>query len=150
MLYLNQYTTVTFPTKMRNFMVLIYLTYLIVVLIAVGCSTVQSSPEPMARPTRPKVFTSPEELREYLDLIRVYYTLSSKARYGKRGDPSIPTNHRLPADYPSDFLRTLIAVNRQWQQNQRMENEQLEKNDDRVSQLTLPYDRFTRYSEVTE
>ncbi|KAK0088125.1 hypothetical protein PV325_013121 [Microctonus aethiopoides] len=51
-----------------------------------GLGAVNADPDAMARPTRPKVFTSVDELRRYLDLIRDYYSLSGKARYGKRAD----------------------------------------------------------------
>lgn len=54
--------------------------------IIVGASIVHAEPEPMARPTRPKVFSNPEELKRYADLVRDYYFLIGKARYGKRSD----------------------------------------------------------------
>lgn len=45
-----------------------------------GITIIQCEPEPMARPTRPKVFTSPEELQEYLKDVKGYYWLNGKAR----------------------------------------------------------------------
>lgn len=48
--------------------------------LAMVVGPVLAEPEPMARPTRPKVFTSAEELKRYLDLVRDYYSLNGKAR----------------------------------------------------------------------
>lgn len=56
----------------------------IIILVTWDPLLVHGEPDPMARPTRPKVFTSAEELRRYLDLVRDYYSLNGKARYGKR------------------------------------------------------------------
>ena len=50
-------------------------------LLLMGSAIIQGDPEPMARPMRPKVFSSPEELRRYLDRVRDYYTFNGKARY---------------------------------------------------------------------
>jgi len=39
-----------------------------------------AEPESMARPTRPKVITSPEELNKYLALVQEYYSLTGRTR----------------------------------------------------------------------
>ncbi|XP_074110907.1 neuropeptide F [Cotesia typhae] len=54
-----------------------------------GSGVTCDEPETMSRPTRPKMLGSSDELRKFLDVVRDYYTVSSKARYGKRG--VIPT-----------------------------------------------------------
>lgn len=55
--------------------------FTLVMLVTIfGITTIQCEPEPMARPTRPKVFTSPEELQEYLKDVKGYYWLNGKAR----------------------------------------------------------------------
>lgn len=36
-------------------------------------ANVYAEPEPMARPTRPKMIGSSEDLKRYLDLVRDYY-----------------------------------------------------------------------------
>ncbi|XP_012265693.2 uncharacterized protein LOC105691637 [Athalia rosae] len=70
-------------------------------------------PDPMARPTRPKVFTSADELRRYLDHVKDYYSLSGKARYGKR-TPSLSITEN-----PWELVRippaqsTLLALRQQ-------------------------------------
>lgn len=79
-----------------------------------GVTITQCEPEPMARPTRPKVFTSPEELRRYLDLVKDYYSLNGKARYGKRaGGNGSPTVY---LGYPWDTLKFLLDAHRRLQQ----------------------------------
>ena len=59
---------------------LVQITWISLVLL-VGSVVINGNPEPMARPMRPKVFSNPEELRRYLDLVRDYYTLNGKPRY---------------------------------------------------------------------
>lgn len=49
--------------------------------LVVGPASVSSDPEPMARITRQKVFTSEEELKKYLDQLADYYAFSAKARW---------------------------------------------------------------------
>ncbi|XP_012285592.1 uncharacterized protein LOC105702531 [Orussus abietinus] len=67
-----------------------------------------ADPEPMARPTRPKVFTNAEELRRYLDLVRDYYSLNGKARYGKRAPPtSAPSSG---SDFPGEKIRGFLGA----------------------------------------
>ena len=62
-------------------MTLIHAAYLSLAVITIASMTVvRCEPEPMARPTRPKVFTTPDELRRYLDLVKDYYSLNGKAR----------------------------------------------------------------------
>ncbi|XP_046404214.1 pro-neuropeptide Y-like [Ischnura elegans] len=41
------------------------------------------------RPSRPRVFTSPEELRQYLAALSNYYAIEGRPRFGKRsgGEP---------------------------------------------------------------
>lgn len=90
--------------------------WMIFVLAALQTEIVHGDPDPMARPTRPKVFTSPEELRRYLDHVRDYYSLNGKARYGKRAEV-IPT--KLEGDHTWDMVRTILDVHRQMQQQQR-------------------------------
>lgn len=53
---------------------------LYLILSILGTMIVHGDPEPMARPTRPEVIASPEELRRYLDYVRDYYSLNGKAR----------------------------------------------------------------------
>ncbi|KOC66522.1 Pro-neuropeptide Y [Habropoda laboriosa] len=97
--------------------------YLSLALVVVGITvTVHGEPEPMARPTRPEVFTSPEELRRYLDHVSDYYSLSGKARYGKRGNTVSSTpevNHIL------DTMRTILE-NSQRSQHARLEKRKQE------------------------
>lgn len=80
---------------------------LFLVLIIFGDAIVHGEPEPMARPTRPEAFATPDELRKYFDHVKDYIMLSAKARYGKRGNPldvshawntmkTIYDNSRLP------------------------------------------------------
>lgn len=87
--------------------------FLLFIYFVLGAAFIDGEPEPMARPTRPKVFTSPEELRRYLDLVRDYYSLNGKARYGKRGDVS---SSPPEVNHPWDALRTLLDIRRQMQQ----------------------------------
>ncbi|XP_012142991.1 neuropeptide F isoform X2 [Megachile rotundata] len=81
--------------------------YMFVALLTFGIMIVHCEPQPMARPTRPEVFTSPEELRRYIDHVREYYTLSGKARYGKRGN--IPFTG-LDDNDGWDTVRTILEV----------------------------------------
>lgn len=46
-----------------------------------GSEVMCAEPDTMARPTRPKIITDVDELRKYLDLVRDFYTVNSKARY---------------------------------------------------------------------
>ncbi|XP_057330438.1 uncharacterized protein LOC130670860 [Microplitis mediator] len=60
-----------------------------------GSEVMCVEPDTMARPTRPKIITDVDELRKYLDLVRDFYTVNSKARYGKRGViPAIIVHNR--------------------------------------------------------
>lgn len=54
--------------------------YLPLVIFILGAVIVDGEPEPMAGPTRPEVFTTPEELRRYLDYVGDYYLQNGKAR----------------------------------------------------------------------
>lgn len=106
---------------------------LLFIFSTLGATLVHGDPEPMARPTRPKVFTSPEELRRYLDLVRDYYSLNGKARYGKRGDvlPAMPDK-----DHPWDALRMILDVRRQMQQQrQQQQRQKFEKSDEEKDQF---------------
>ncbi|XP_015604635.1 uncharacterized protein LOC107272220 [Cephus cinctus] len=99
-------------------------TWIILVLATLTPIFARGEPDPMARPTRPKVFTSPEELRRYLDLVRDYYSLNGKARYGKRSQ--IVTSPRI-IDYPWDALRTIVTLNQQAQRNKQEKQDKEEK-----------------------
>ncbi|CAD1469212.1 unnamed protein product [Heterotrigona itama] len=83
---------------------------LYLVLFIFGAVVVHGEPDPMARPTRPEIFTSPEELRRYLDHVSDYYSHSGKARYGKRGHvvPSVPD-----VNYVWDTMKTVLMENSQ-------------------------------------
>ncbi|KAK7082880.1 hypothetical protein SK128_003332 [Halocaridina rubra] len=43
-------------------------------------------------PSRPNIFKSPVELRQYLDALNAYYAIAGRPRFGKRGDA--PSYHR--------------------------------------------------------
>ncbi|KAK2576107.1 hypothetical protein KPH14_007441 [Odynerus spinipes] len=92
--------------NMKSFILAIFL------ITIFGIIIIKCEPEPMARPTRPKVFTSPEELRRYLDLVKDYYSLNGKARYGKRGNKS----PAVYLDYPWDSLKFILDTQRRFQQ----------------------------------
>ncbi|XP_046832543.1 uncharacterized protein LOC124954180 [Vespa velutina] len=89
--------------------------FVLVILVTIfGITIIQCEPEPMARPTRPKVFTSPEELRRYLDLVKDYYSINGKARYGKRaGGNAFPAFY---LGYPWNTLRFILDTHRHFQQ----------------------------------
>ncbi|XP_058796011.1 pro-neuropeptide Y-like [Phymastichus coffea] len=116
-----------------------------VIFMAVGCLTVQSQPEPMARPTRPKVFTSPEELKQYLDLVKDYYTLNSKPRYGKRADPYQATN---APEHPINILRMMMAIEQHKQRSQLAK--QLDREEPSKLQMIYPDEHLNRYYETME
>ncbi|OXU25807.1 hypothetical protein TSAR_007970 [Trichomalopsis sarcophagae] len=128
---------------MRVSLAMIHLIYLTLTVVVLGSVSVQSEPEPMARPARPKVFESPDELREYLDNVRDYYSLSGKARYGKRAEP-------YAMQRSLDFLRMLLAFSRQKQRNQMEKRELLDKDERSKLQIMQPYDRVARYYEIME
>ncbi|XP_050530206.1 uncharacterized protein LOC126899371 [Daktulosphaira vitifoliae] len=52
-----------------------------------------SSLETVARPTRPKTFGSPGELRTYLDQLGQYLSVVSRPRFGKRKQPITPNKY---------------------------------------------------------
>ncbi|KAL7291447.1 hypothetical protein TKK_0015031 [Trichogramma kaykai] len=92
------------------------LAILLLTLILVEFRSVKCNPEPMMRPTRPKVFTSPEELRQYLELVKDYFTVHGKARYGKRADhQSRLINKNV---YLSNLLEILMTLNMHNQLNE--------------------------------
>ncbi|KAF7997106.1 hypothetical protein HCN44_005383 [Aphidius gifuensis] len=73
---------------------------MIIVIMTIVLET-NGEPDAMARPTRPKVFTNLNELQKYLELVKDYYSISGKARYGKRaGDESM-----IPDDYRQILVR---------------------------------------------
>ncbi|XP_076760801.1 neuropeptide F isoform X2 [Xylocopa sonorina] len=90
--------------------------YLFLVLFALGTVIVRGEPETMARPTRPEVFASPEELRGYADHVIDYYLLKGKARFGKRGN--VPS--AVDVNHVWDVIRT-IQENSQRSQRPRFE-----------------------------
>ncbi|XP_014217751.1 pro-neuropeptide Y-like [Copidosoma floridanum] len=63
--------------------------YFVLGIIILQSITAQSDTEPMARITRPEVFSNPDDLKQFLDLVKGYYSLNGKARYGKRKDMSM-------------------------------------------------------------
>ncbi|CAK9819592.1 Pro-neuropeptide Y [Anthophora quadrimaculata] len=88
--------------------------YLLLSLVVLGITVaVHGEPEPMARPTRPEVFTSPEELRRYLDHVSDYYSLSGKARYGKRGNTLSSTPD---VNHIWDTMKTILENSQRSQQ----------------------------------
>ncbi|XP_072767599.1 neuropeptide Y-like [Anoplolepis gracilipes] len=91
----------------------------------VGTLIVHADPEPMARPTRPKVIGSPEELKRYADLVRDYYFLIGKARYGKRSD-IVPMSELNSA---WEILRMIQDARRQ---NEQRRQEKLRQNKEQV------------------
>ncbi|KAF7385343.1 hypothetical protein HZH68_013773 [Vespula germanica] len=95
--------------------------FTLVMLVTIfGITTIQCEPEPMARPTRPKVFTSPEELQEYLKDVKGYYWLNGKARYGKRaGGNAFPAFY---LGYPWNTLRFILDTHRHFQQQKEDKN----------------------------
>ncbi|KAG7189239.1 hypothetical protein KM043_008799 [Ampulex compressa] len=79
------------------------------VVMAIGAVLVYGEPEYLKRPVRPKIFTSREQLKRYLDLIQEYYSVTGRARYGKR-------DVTPAADLPWDALRAVLGLDRQTQQ----------------------------------
>lgn len=65
---------------MRTRMSLVRCFCCLLVVAVVWTANVYAEAEAMARPTRPKVIGSPEELKRYLDLVRDYYSLNGRAR----------------------------------------------------------------------
>ncbi|EFN68519.1 hypothetical protein EAG_09948 [Camponotus floridanus] len=80
----------------------------------------------MARPTRPKVFGSPEELKKYADLVRDYYYLIGKARYGKRGDMA-PMSTEL-----NNSWETLRMIQDARRQNEQQRQEKMRQSKEQV------------------
>ncbi|CAK9812587.1 Pro-neuropeptide Y [Anthophora plagiata] len=102
--------------------------YLLLSLVVLGITvTVHGEPEPMARPTRPEVFTSPEELRRYLDHVSDYYSLSGKARYGKRGNTLSSTPD---VNHIWDTMKTILENS---QRSQQVKLEKRKRDDSRFS-----------------
>ncbi|XP_011506555.1 PREDICTED: uncharacterized protein LOC105369018 [Ceratosolen solmsi marchali] len=128
--------------KMYFPLALFHLVSLTWIVISIGATEVRSEPQPIARPTRPKVFTSPDELKEYLDNIKIYYTLNGKARYGKRADP-----HPMQPTFenPSNFPRMILAISQQNQWDQQGDLALTDKEDKNKLQIMYPYERMTRY-----
>ncbi|XP_067004687.2 uncharacterized protein [Anabrus simplex] len=63
-----------------------------------------------SRPVRPKVFSSPEELRKYLDDLSDYYAYAGRPRFGKRLAP--PAGFRPSNSYSgASNVPALEAVN---------------------------------------
>ncbi|CAG7721657.1 unnamed protein product [Allacma fusca] len=58
-----------------------------------------TSMEAEARPQRPRVFTSPDELRNYLEALSKYYALAGRPRFGKR----VITKTATPANSVSNL-----------------------------------------------
>ncbi|PBC27985.1 Neuropeptide Y [Apis cerana cerana] len=114
--------------------------YLYLVLFIFGIMIVHGEPEPMARPTRPEIFTSPEELRRYIDHVSDYYLLSGKARYGKRGNVlySVPD-----VNYPWDTMKTVM------ENSQRSQQLKLEKEKQKDSQLLGEHETYGAKKETS-
>ncbi|XP_076241547.1 neuropeptide F [Calliopsis andreniformis] len=87
--------------------------YLFLIVCILGTMIVKGEPEPMARPTRPEVISSPEEFRRYLGQVKDYYSLNGKARYGKRGDAFSST---LDANPAWNSVRAILAASQQTQE----------------------------------
>ncbi|XP_069690689.1 pro-neuropeptide Y-like [Periplaneta americana] len=58
----------------------------VVISMAMPCwsDPLPASGEIASRPTRPKVFTSPDQLRTYLQELGNYYAIEGRPRFGKR------------------------------------------------------------------
>ncbi|XP_011256013.1 pro-neuropeptide Y [Camponotus floridanus] len=102
------------------------LAYFSFCLFTVIGTIVQAEPESMARPTRPKVFGSPEELKKYADLVRDYYYLIGKARYGKRGDMA-PMSTEL-----NNSWETLRMIQDARRQNEQQRQEKMRQSKEQV------------------
>ncbi|XP_029036151.1 uncharacterized protein LOC114872747 [Osmia bicornis bicornis] len=81
--------------------------YMFVVLLTFGMAIIHGEPQPMAKPTLPGEFKSAEELSRYINHVIDYYTLSGRARYGKRG--SIPFSESDTND-GWDTVRTILEI----------------------------------------
>ncbi|KAL2719604.1 neuropeptide Y-like [Vespula squamosa] len=88
--------------------------FALVMLVAIfGITTIQCEPEPMARPTRQKVFNSAEELRRYIVNLTNELKLS-RPRFGKRaGDTAFPAFY---LGYPWNTLRFILDTHRHFQE----------------------------------
>ncbi|XP_046733828.1 uncharacterized protein LOC124404056 [Diprion similis] len=96
----------------------------LLILVTLYPLSVHGEPDPMARPTRPKVFTSADELRRYLDLVKDYYSLNGKARYGKRAQIFPATEN------PWDIMRGGFPLRQQkFEQKLQHEMENLSKHE---------------------
>ena len=73
----------------------------VVVSMAMPCwsDALPASAEIASRPTRPKVFTSPDQLRDYLQELGNYYAIEGRPRCVKRVKCSHKTGHKLPELY---------------------------------------------------
>ncbi|XP_043486793.1 uncharacterized protein LOC122514199 [Polistes fuscatus] len=87
---------------------------LVILVTIFGITVIQCEPEPMARPIKPRVFTSPEELQKYVDLVKDHYLYNGKARYGKREGVNTLPQHYL--GYPWNNLRFLPDIHHNYQQ----------------------------------
>ncbi|VVC38774.1 Pancreatic hormone-like, conserved site,Pancreatic hormone-like [Cinara cedri] len=65
-----------------------FLVYVMTLAVPCCCYPVISDVENIARPTRPKTFGSPDELRSYLDQLGQYLAVVSRPRFGKRKSAS--------------------------------------------------------------
>ncbi|KAF0749905.1 Neuropeptide F, partial [Aphis craccivora] len=89
------------------------------------CNPVTSSEvESIARPTRPKTFGSPDELRSYLDQLGQYLAVVSRPRFGKR-KPTFPI---IPSAITTPRLQQYID-------HQHMLNNILNREDDETYKL---------------
>ena len=66
---------------MRLVTVLIQMYVLTLSVLALNPVMVKSEPETMARLTRPKDVNVPDNLKDYLEIVKEYYNLGGKARY---------------------------------------------------------------------
>ncbi|XP_043480717.1 uncharacterized protein LOC122510273 [Leptopilina heterotoma] len=127
-----------------------HITWISLVLL-VGSLIIEGNGEPMARPMPPKVFNSAEDLRKYLELIKDYYNLNGKARYGKRSTETLLTSGNY--NNPSDTLRMILNQGRDNRRDMEMENDlsmRLETNrpqiQNRMQRLSsYPYSFLSKY-----
>ncbi|XP_025207538.1 uncharacterized protein LOC112603253 [Melanaphis sacchari] len=102
-----------------------FVVYVMALATTCYCHPVTSSEvESIARPTRPKTFGSPDELRSYLDQLGQYLAVVSRPRFGKR-KPTFPV---IPSAITTPRLQQYID-------HQRMLNNIINREDDETYKL---------------